>query len=604
MGVTPTLSPLQNKHKTDAMVSSDIWTNDSPIAASRRLWVPRRPAVLVGSFEVLADGQSPNGTSETCDGKLKEAFPNLQSLGPVVLKNKSSHEQLNGANGSCPERSIMNMNGTNGTSYQGNGRAKTLRVGIVLSGGQAPGGHNVLAGVLDYLSERHPGSTLLGFKGGPGGILAKDYMEITQDNMAPFRNQGGFHMIGSGRGKIEKPEDLQKASNVAQELRLDGLVVCGGDDSNTNAAVLAEFFKAKGLRTSVIGVPKTIDGDLKNAQVATSFGFDTACKVYSEMIGNLMMDALSAKKYYHFVRLMGRAASHITLECALQTHPQAAIICEEVHQSNRRLADIVHELADMVAARAEDDKNYGIILLPEGLIEHVPEIGALISELNDLLADTDVAVNCHDSLVTKLSGANLAVFQFLPVAVRQQLLLDRDPHGNVQVARIETEKLLLQLLEVELEKRKQQGKFSGKFAGLTHYFGYEGRCSMPTNFDATYCATLGYVAGVLIAEDKTGLMATASCLDKPCADWSVGGYPLIDMMCIERRRGKDKPVIKKALVELNGPVYGAFEQLRQRWAAEDAYRSPGPIQFHGPTADCANFTLSLELCQGHPIEIA
>ncbi|CAL5223693.1 g6246 [Coccomyxa viridis] len=604
MGLAPAHTPVLKKQKGAAVM--DIWTNDSPIANSRRQWVPPRPAVLNGEFQVVADGvpKSPNGSGNTCDDKVKGAFPHLQGQEPVVLKSTSAGAALNGSSAPVLNGSASRTNGLQASEPKANSSARTLRVGIVLSGGQAPGGHNVIAGVLDYLTERHPGSTLLGFRGGPGGILAKDFMEITQDKMAAFRNQGGFHMIGSGRGKIEKAEDLQKAADVAQALRLDGLIVCGGDDSNTNAAVLAESFKSKGLHTGVVGVPKTIDGDLKNAQVATSFGFDTACKVYSEQIGNLMMDALSAKKYYHFVRLMGRAASHITLECALQTHPQAAIICEELHHSKQRLADIVRELADIVAARAKDGKNYGIILLPEGLIEHVPEIGALIQELNEVLADTGVDVSCHDSLVTKLTPANLAVFQFLPTEVRQQLLLDRDPHGNVQVARIETEKLLLQLLETELGRRAKEGAFSGKFAGLTHYFGYEGRCSMPTNFDATYCATLGYAAGALVAEGKTGLMATASCLDRACADWTVGGYPLVDMMCIERRRGKDKPVIRKALVELDGPVFGAYKELRQRWATEDAYRSPGPIQFEGPAANAANFTLSLELCDGQPINIA
>ncbi|EIE27565.1 pyrophosphate-fructose 6-phosphate 1-phosphotransferase beta-subunit [Coccomyxa subellipsoidea C-169] len=479
-----------------------------------------------------------------------------------------------------------------------------LRIGIVLSGGQAAGGHNVIGGLLDYLSERHPGSQLIGFKDGPGGILKKSRMDITEDIMAEFRNTGGFHLIGSGRDKIESKEHLAVAAQVVKDLDVDGLIVCGGDDSNTNAAVLAEEFASRGLKTCVIGVPKTIDGDLKNSQVATSFGFDTACKVYAEQIGNLMMDALSAKKYYHFVRLMGRAASHITLECALQTHPQAAIICEEVHQQNKTLADIVDEIADIVAGRAEEGKNYGIVLIPEGLIEHVPQIGALISELNELLADVTTDVQIHDAVMTRLSPANLAVFEFLPASTRQQLLLDRDPHGNVQVSRIETEQLLLQLVDVELEKRRKEGKFAGKFAGITHYFGYEGRCSFPTNFDAAYCSTLGYVAGALVAGGKTGLMATASSLDKPCADWTVGGYPLIDMMCIERRRGKDKPVIKKALVELEGPVFKAFQQMRRKWAQGDCFRSPGPIQFSGPNADAANFTLALELGTTKQINIA
>ncbi|CAL8463411.1 g2945 [Coccomyxa elongata] len=575
----------------------DLFTAESsPLQESRRQWVPPRPRVLHGPFHIV--DESPNAATDTVPSSdVHKAFKHLKGRSAVQLLAASSNgaSHTNGASSGAATK-----DSTNGHSKE----LPSLRIGIVLSGGQAPGGHNVIGGLLDYLLERHPGSQLIGFKNGPGGILTKSFMDITEDIMAEFRNLGGFHIIGSGRDKIEKEKDLEQAASVVKELDLDGLVVCGGDDSNTNAAVLAENFAAKGLKTCVIGVPKTIDGDLKNSQVATSFGFDTACKVYSEQIGNLMMDALSAKKYYHFVRLMGRAASHITLECALQTHPQAAIISEEVHQQGKTLADIVDEIADIIAKRAEEGKNYGIVLIPEGLIEHIPQIGALICELNDLLADVTTDVDSHDAVMTRLSTANLAVFEFLPASTRQQLLLDRDPHGNVQVSRIETEQLLLQLVAVELEKRRKESKFCDNFAGLTHYFGYEGRCSFPTNFDAAYCATLGYAAGALVAGGKTGLMATASSLDKPCAEWKVGGYPLIDMMCIERRRGKDKPVIRKALVELEGPVFTAFKQMRSKWAQEDCFRSPGPIQFSGPNADGANFTLALELNSNQPIQIS
>ncbi|KAK9817886.1 hypothetical protein WJX72_003737 [[Myrmecia] bisecta] len=480
---------------------------------------------------------------------------------------------------------------------------RPLNVGIVLSGGQAPGGHNVIAGVLDFLQARHPGSRLFGFLNGPRGIINQSAMEITPEKMAPFRNQGGFHMIASGRDKIESAEHLQKAAHTASVMQLDGLVVCGGDDSNTNAAVLAEYFLAHDISTGVIGVPKTIDADLKNDDVPISFGFDTASKVYSEMIGNIMIDAASAGKYYHFIRLMGRNASHITLECALQTHPQAALICEEVASHEYTLSDVTEQLADMVVARSAAGKEYGVALVPEGIIEHVPEVHVLIKELNELMAASPEMAENPAAVAEKLTPASAKVFELLPASIRLELLLERDPHGNVQVARIETEKLLLRLVEAELQKRRAAGSYSGKFQGLSHYFGYEGRCSMPTNFDATYCYSLGYAAGALIASGQTGLMTSVANLERPTTDWTVGGTPFTGMMCMERRNGKLKPVIQKALVDLHGPVFKAFKQQRDKWAIVDCYRSPGPIQFSDTGAYCATQTLALEINNGKPISI-
>ncbi|XP_022723720.1 pyrophosphate--fructose 6-phosphate 1-phosphotransferase subunit beta isoform X2 [Durio zibethinus] len=468
-----------------------------------------------------------------------------------------------------------------------------LKIGVVLSGGQAPGGHNVLSGIFDYLQDRAKGSILYGFRGGPAGIMKCKYVELTADYIYPYRNQGGFDMICSGRDKIETPEQFKQAEETAVKLDLDGLVVIGGDDSNTNACLLAENFRGKNVKTRVIGCPKTIDGDLKCKEVPTSFGFDTACKIYAEMIGNVMIDARSTGKYYHFVRLMGRAASHITLECALQTHPNITIIGEEVAAKKLTLKNVTDYIVDVICKRAELDYNYGVILIPEGLIDFIPEVQHLIAELNEILAHDIVDEN--GLWKKKLTVQSLNLFDFLPQAIQEQLMLERDPHGNVQVAKIETEKMLIQMVETELENRKQKGSYKGHFKGQSHFFGYEGRCGLPTNFDASYCYALGYAAGVLLHSGKTGLISSVGNLDAPVEEWTVGGTALTSLMDVERRHGKFKPVIKKAMVELEGAPFKKFASMREEWALKNCYISPGPIQFVGPSSNAVNHTLLLEL---------
>ncbi|GAV72168.1 PFK domain-containing protein [Cephalotus follicularis] len=470
---------------------------------------------------------------------------------------------------------------------------QSLRIGVVLSGGQAPGGHNVISGIFDYLQERTKGSTMYGFKGGPAGIMKCKYAELNSEFVYPYRNQGGFDMICSGRDKIETPEQFKQAEETAIKLDLDGLVVIGGDDSNTNACLLAENFRGKNLKTKVIGCPKTIDGDLKCKEVPTSFGFDTACKVYSEMIGNVMTDARSTGKYYHFVRLMGRAASHITLECALQTHPNITIIGEEVSAKKQTLKNVTDYVTDIICKRSKLGYNYGVILIPEGLIDFIPEVQQLIAELNEILAH-DV-VDEAGVWKKKLRSQSHELFEFLPQAIQEQLLLERDPHGNVQVAKIETEKMLIQMVETELEKRKQEGSYNQQFNGQSHFFGYEGRCGLPSNFDANYCYALGYGAGALLHSGKTGLISSVGNLGAPVEEWTVGGTALTSLMDVERRHGKFKPVIKKAMVELEGAPFQKFASLRDEWALKNRYISPGPVQFVGPTANATNHTLMLEL---------
>ncbi|XP_074575811.1 LOW QUALITY PROTEIN: pyrophosphate--fructose 6-phosphate 1-phosphotransferase subunit beta-like [Curcuma longa] len=471
--------------------------------------------------------------------------------------------------------------------------ARELKIGVVLSGGQAPGGHNVISGIFDYLQDRTKGSILYGFKGGPAGIMKRKYVELTHDFVYPYRNQGGFDMICSGRDKIETPEQFKQAEDTVTELDLDGLVVIGGDDSNTNACLLAENFRQKKMKTQVIGCPKTIDGDLKCKEVPTSFGFDTACKIYSEMIGNVMIDARSTGKYYHFVRLMGRAASHITLECALQTHPNIAIIGEEVAAKKQTLKNVTDYITDIICKRAELGYNYGVILIPEGLIDFIPEVQQLIAELNEILAH-DV-VDAEGLWKNKLQQQSKVLFEFLPQQIQEQLLLERDPHGNVQVAKIETEKMLISMVETELQKRKLEGKYARNFKGQSHFFGYEGRCGLPTNFDANYCYALGYAAGALLHSGKTGLISSVGNLSDPVDEWTVGGTALTSLMDVERRHGKFKPVIKKAMVELDGAPFGKFAALRDEWAIKNRYISPGPIQFIGPGSNDVNHTLLLEL---------
>ncbi|CAI7911498.1 unnamed protein product [Closterium sp. NIES-53] len=412
-----------------------------------------------------------------------------------------------------------------------------ITVGVVLSGGQAPGGHNVIAGLFDYLQEKVPGSKLLGFLGGPAGVMKCKYVEITAEFLYPYRNQGGFDIICSGRDKIESPEQFAMAVASAEQLSLDGLVVIGGDDSNTNACLLAEHFRVKGLKTKVIGCPKTIDGDLKAAQVPISFGFDTACKVYSETIGNVMTDARSGGKYYHFVRLMGRAASHITLECALQTHPNITLVGEEVFAKGMTLGQVTNHIADVICKRAEAGKNFGVVLIPEGLIDFIPEINDLISQLNEILAKAAVDAEGMYEWKEGLQPNTRTLFDSLPKDIQDQLLLERDPHGNVQVARIETEKMLISMVEEELGRRAKAGQYKGAFEGRSHFCGYEGRCGMPTLFDATYCYALGSVAAALVQAGETGLIASVGNLTAPPQEWTVGGTALTELMVVERRKG-------------------------------------------------------------------
>ncbi|CAN4083727.1 unnamed protein product [Withania somnifera] len=464
---------------------------------------------------------------------------------------------------------------------------------VVLSGGQAPGGHNVISGIFDYLQNHCKGSTMCGFRGGPAGVMKGKYVVLTPEYIYPYRNQGGFDMICSGRDKIETPEQFKQAEETAKKLDLDGLVVIGGDDSNTNACLLAENFRSKNLKTRVIGCPKTIDGDLKSKEVPTSFGFDTACKIYAEMIGNVMIDARSTGKYYHFVRLMGRAASHITLECALQTHPNITLIGEEVFAKKLTLKNVTDYIADVVCKRAESGYNYGVILIPEGLIDFIPEVQQLIAELNEILAH-DV-VDEAGLWKKKLTPQCLELFELLPLAIQEQLLLERDPHGNVQVAKIETEKMLIQMVETELDQRKEKGAYSAQFKGQSHFFGYEGRCGLPSNFDSTYCYALGYGAGALLQSGKTGLISSVGNLAAPVEEWTVGGTALTALMDVERRHGKFKPVIKKAMVELEGAPFKKFASKREEWALNNRYINPGPIQFVGPVANKVNHTLLLEL---------
>lgn len=476
-----------------------------------------------------------------------------------------------------------------------------LNVGVILSGGQAPGGHNVISGIFDAVKKLNPENKLYGFLMGPGGLVDHNYVELTADIIDEYRNTGGFDMIGSGRTKLEKEEQFEKGLEVIRELDVKAIVIIGGDDSNTNACVLAEYYAAKNYGVQVIGAPKTIDGDLKNSQIETSFGFDTATKTYSEVIGNIERDANSARKYWHFIKLMGRSASHIALECALQTQPNICLISEEIEQKDMTLNEIVEQIATAVANRAAAGNNFGVVLIPEGLIEFIPSIGRLIDELNDLLAahgddykDLDKEAQ-RAYILAHLSKENAETFATLPEGVARQLSLDRDPHGNVQVSLIETEKLISDMVEAKLADWKKEGKFSGSFAPLHHFFGYEGRCAMPSNFDADYCYALGVSAVELIANGKTGYMAIVKNLSASTDEWKAGGVPITMMMNMERRNGEMKPVIRKALVELDGKPFRKFAEKRDLWAKETCYVYPGPIQYWGPASVCDRTTRTLAL---------
>ncbi len=477
-----------------------------------------------------------------------------------------------------------------------------MNVGVILSGGQAPGGHNVITGLFDTIKRLNPENKLYGFILGPGGLVDHNYMEITADFIEDYRNTGGFDMIGSGRTKLEKEEQFEKGLEIIRELGINAVVIIGGDDSNTNACVLAEYYAAKKTGVQVIGVPKTIDGDLKNDQIETSFGFDTACKTYSELIGNIERDCNSARKYWHFIKVMGRSASHIALECALQTQPNICLISEELEAKEMSLDDIVDYIANAVAERAADGNNFGTVIIPEGVIEFIPAIKKLIAQLNDVLAMPEAKEISRDEQVdfakSHLTEENLAVFNSLPVGVARQLALDRDPHGNVQVSLIETEKLLSTMVAQKLEKMKKAGKYVGKFGTQHHFFGYEGRCAAPSNFDADYCYALGTSAAQLIANGKTGYMAIVKNTTAPADEWVAGGVPITMMMNMERRNGKMKPVIRKALVELDGAPFKTFVAHRDEWAKNTCFTYPGPIQYWGPTEVCDQPTMTLALEKG------
>ena len=475
-----------------------------------------------------------------------------------------------------------------------------MNVGVILSGGQAPGGHNVISGLFDGIKKLNPANKLYGFILGPGGLVDHNYKELTADIIDEYRNTGGFDIIGSGRTKLEKEDQFEKGYEILKELGIKALVIIGGDDSNTNACVLAEYYAAKNYGIQVIGCPKTIDGDLKNDMIETSFGFDTACKTYSEVIGNIERDCNSARKYWHFIKLMGRSASHIALECALQTQPNVCIISEEVEAKNMSLDDVVTYIAQVVADRAADGNNFGTVLIPEGLIEFIPAMKRLIAELNDFLAANGEEFNAIPAneqrayIISKLSAENSAIYASLPEGVARQLSLDRDPHGNVQVSLIETEKLLSEMVGKKLAAWKKEGKYNGKFSAQHHFFGYEGRCAAPSNFDADYCYSLGYTASMLIANGKTGYMSSVRNTTAPAAEWIAGGVPITMMMNMERRHGEMKPVIQKALVKLDGAPFKAFAAQRAAWAKETAYVYPGPIQYFGPTEVCDQPTKTLQ----------
>ena len=478
-----------------------------------------------------------------------------------------------------------------------------INVGVILSGGQAPGGHNVISGLFDGIKKLNKDSKLYGFILGPGGLVDHKYMELTAEIVEEYRNTGGFDIIGSGRTKLEKEDQFEKGYEIIKELGINALVIIGGDDSNTNACVLAEYYAAKKYGVQVIGCPKTIDGDLKNEMIETSFGFDTACKTYSEMIGNIQRDCNSSRKYWHFIKLMGRSASHIALECALQVQPNLCIVSEEVEANNMSLDDVVTYIAQAVATRAAEGNNFGTVLIPEGLIEFIPAMKKLIAELNDFLAHNAAEFAMvkksqqREYIISKLSKENADIYASLPEGVARQLTLDRDPHGNVQVSLIETEKLLSDMVAVKLAQWKEEGKYVGKFAAQHHFFGYEGRCAAPSNFDADYCYSLGYTASMLIANGKTGSMSSVRNTTAPAEEWIAGGVPITMMMNMERRHGEMKPVIQKALVKLDGAPFKKFAACREEWAKETCYVYPGPIQYFGPTEVCDEPTKTLQLEQ-------
>lgn len=539
--------------------------------------------------------------------RFKPVLPSILKAGPAAVVPRSGKATESVADQDAVRRLFPGTYGLPVVTFApGKNPAaakKAVRVGVVLSGGQAPGGHNVIAGIFDGLKKANPRNRLIGFLGGPSGILGNKWKEITAPFLDGYRNTGGFDIIQSGRTKIETPEQFETAKRTLLDNRLDALVVVGGDDSNTNAGLLAEYLKREGAPVSVIGVPKTIDGDLKNEHIETSFGFDTATKIYSELAGNICRDVNSARKYWHFIRLMGRSASHITLEVAFKTRPNLVLVGEEVLAKKMTLSQVVDGIAQVVARRAGLGKDFGVLLVPEGLIEFIPEMKELISALNDALADNEARLAAlpdfdakRDALLSFLPAGLSSLMGSLPRGIQAQLMLDRDPHGNVQVSQIETEKLLADMVKARLAELKKSGAYAGKFAAITHFFGYEGRCGAPSNFDANYCYALGYNAAALALNGLTGYLSSVRRLIKPSAQWECGGVPLTMMMNIERRKGKEKPVIQKALVRLDDAPFRALEKSRDSWAVDDRYLFPGPIQYFGPSAvtDMTTKTLQYE----------
>ncbi len=544
----------------------------SALQQARAQYQPKLPKSLQGSVK-LVEGEKTQSVADQAE--IEKLFPNTYGM-PIITFEKGEKVELPAVN-----------------------------VGVILSGGQAPGGHNVISGLFDGIKNINAGSKLFGFLGGPGGLVDHKYIEITADYLKGFRNTGGFDIIGSGRTKLEEEAQFDKGLEILKKLDIKALVIIGGDDSNTNACVLAEYYAAKKAGIQVIGCPKTIDGDLKNEMIEASFGFDTAVKVYSELIGNIERDANSAKKYWHFIKLMGRSASHIGLEAALQTQPNITLISEEVAEKKQTLSEIVDYMAGIIAKRAAHGENFGVALIPEGLVEFVPEMKALIAELNDLLAEGSETEKKFKSFTDKaagrafvagiLSAESAKVYQSLPAGIADQLTLDRDPHGNVQVSLIETEKLLGKMVKRKLAEMKKAGEYNSKFGTQYHFFGYEGRCAAPSNFDADYCYSLGYTASVLIGAGKTGYMSSVRNLTAPADQWIAGGVPITMMMNMERRHGHMKPVIQKALVELDGAPFKYLAANREKWAIETSFLYPGPIQYWGPSEVCDQTTKTLEL---------
>lgn len=547
----------------------------SPLQIERLKYQPKLPSSLSSGINSLEMVEGEATQSVRDQEQIQNLFKNTYGKPVVTFKTTSSSHS-----------------------------SEVRNVGVILSGGQAPGGHNVIAGLYDALKQANPSNKLYGFLGGPSGIIDGKYMEFSDEFMNAYRNTGGFDIIGSGRTKLETEEQFQKSLEVCKKLNISAVVIIGGDDSNTNAALLAEWFVKNNTGIQVIGCPKTIDGDLKNEQIEISFGFDTATKTYGELIGNIQRDANSAKKYWHFVKIMGRSASHVALEAALQTQPNITMISEEVEAKKMSLEQVVNYMTDIIVKRSDMGKNFGIAIIPEGLIEFIPEMKSMIANLNDIMAslESDSSfVNAttirekFEIVENRLDPANAKVYASLPVLIKGQLLADRDPHGNVQVSKIETEKLLIEMISTRLDELKSQGDYIGKFSAQSHFFGYEGRCAFPSNFDADYCYSLGFNAFALINFDLTGYLSSVRNLTAPADQWIAGGVPLTMMMNMEKRHGEMKPVIQKALVELDGPVFKALESCREDWAMNDRYLFPGAIQYFGPSCVCDVTTCTLQL---------